>query len=148
MRVMEIDTAGPADSGALAAVFGAARRDAMPWLPRLHTEAEDRRYFAEHVLAECDVVVVRRDREPIAFLALRNNMLEHLYVRPDAQRAGVGSALLDKAKRRSPAGLRLWVFQRNHAARAFYAWHGFVEVRLTDGAENEEREPDVLLAWR
>jgi GNAT superfamily N-acetyltransferase len=74
-------------------------------------------------------------------------MVEHLYVRPDAQRAGIGSALLEEAKRGRPNGLRLWVFQRNHAARAFYARHGFVEVRSTDGADNEEREPDVLLEW-
>jgi GNAT superfamily N-acetyltransferase len=72
---------------------------------------------------------------------------EDRYVEPDAQRSGIGSALLEAAKTRRPAGLRLWVFQRNHAARAFYAQHGFAEVELTDGADNEEREPDVLLAW-
>jgi ribosomal protein S18 acetylase RimI-like enzyme len=74
-------------------------------------------------------------------------MVEHLYVKPDAQRAGIGSTLLDAAKARRPAGLRLWVFQRNEGARAFYAKHGFAEVERTDGAANEEREPDVLLAW-
>ncbi|MBA3262355.1 MAG: GNAT family N-acetyltransferase [Thermoleophilaceae bacterium] len=74
-------------------------------------------------------------------------MVEHLYVRPDAQRAGIGSALLDAAKSRRPTGLRLWVFQRNRGARAFYGRHGFAEVRLTEGVNNEEREPDVLLAW-
>ena len=74
-------------------------------------------------------------------------MVEHLYVRPDAQRVGIGAALLEAAKARRPAGLRLWVFQRNHGARAFYARHGFAEMELTDGADNEEREPDVLLAW-
>ena len=25
--------------------------------------------------------------------------------------------------------------------------HGFVEIERTDGAENEEREPDILLRW-
>ena len=73
--------------------------------------------------------------------------MEHLYVRPDAQRTGIGTALIEAAKERRPAGLRLWVFQRNEAARAFYARHDFTEVELTDGAGNEEREPDVLLAW-
>lgn len=32
--------------------------------------------------------------------------------------------------------------------RRFIAEHGFAEVELTDGADNEEREPDVLLAWK
>ena len=144
---MEIDTATPGDADALAATFGAARRAAMPWLPRLHSHADDRLYFAESVIGKCDVLVVRRERLAVAFLALRDDMVEHLYVRPDAQRAGIGSALLEAAKRRRPGGLRLWVFQRNHSARAFYARHGFAEIRFTDGADNEEREPDVLLAW-
>jgi GNAT superfamily N-acetyltransferase len=143
---VEIDRATSTDADGIAATFGAARRTAMPWLPRLHTEAEDRRYF-EGVLRECDVLVVRRDGLPIAFLALKDDTVEHLYVRPGAQRARIGSALLQAAKSRSPTGLRLWTFQRNHGARAFYAHHGFAELELTDGSANEEREPDVLLAW-
>lgn len=74
-------------------------------------------------------------------------MVEHLYVQPDFQRAGIGSALLEVAKSRRPGGLRLWVFQRNHGARAVYARHGFTEVRFTDGPDNEEQEPDVFLAY-
>ena len=119
----------------------------MPWLPRLHSAADDRRYFAERVIGECDVLVVRRERLPIAFLALRDEMVDHLYVRPDAQRAGIGSALIEVAKSRRLGGLRLWAFQRNHGARAFYARHGFAEIKHTDGADNQEHEPDVLLAW-
>jgi GNAT superfamily N-acetyltransferase len=143
---VEIEPATPADADAVAATFGAARRTAMPWLPRLHTEAEDRRYFAG-VISDCLVLVVRREDQPIAFIALKDDMVEHLYVRPEAQRAGIGSALLDAAKAHRPAGLRLWTFQHNDGARAFYARAGFVEVELTDGSANEEREPDVLLAW-
>ena len=119
----------------------------MPWLPELHGEADVRRYMAERVIGECEVQLVRREHGPVAFLALRNDMVDHLYVLPEAQRVGIGAALLEAAKARRPAGLRLWVFQRNHGARAFYARHGFAEMELTDGADNEEREPDVLLWW-
>jgi GNAT superfamily N-acetyltransferase len=145
---MEIELAGPADAHALAALFTASRRAAMPWLPPLHSAAEDRRFIAEQVIGASDeVLVVRREGRPVGFLALVGPMVEHLYVEPGAQRAGIGSALLDTAKARRPEGLRLWVFQRNEGARAFYANHGFTEVERTDGAANEEREPDVLLAW-
>jgi GNAT superfamily N-acetyltransferase len=143
---VRIDRATPTDTDAIVATFGAARTAAMPWLPALHPEAEDRRYFAG-VIEECEVLVVRRDGQPIAFIAVEDDLVAHLYVRPDAQRAGIGSALLEAAKARRPNGLRLWVFQRNQDARAFYARHGFAEVERTDGAANEEREPDVLLAW-
>jgi GNAT superfamily N-acetyltransferase len=145
---MEIEVAGPADAEVLAALFTASRRAAMPWLPPLHSAAEDRRFIAEQVIGASDeVLLVRREGLPVGFLALRGAIVEHLYVEPDAQRAGIGSTLLDAAKARRPAGLRLWVFQRNEGARAFYAKHGFAEVERTDGAANEEREPDVLLAW-
>jgi GNAT superfamily N-acetyltransferase len=143
---VEIDRATSTDADGIAATFGAARRTAMPWLPSLHTAAEDRRYFAG-VIDECEVLVVRHEGQPVAFIALKDDMVEHLYARPEAQRAGIGSALLEAAKARSPGGLRLWTFQRNQGARAFYAHHGFAELELTDGSANEEREPDVLLAW-
>ena len=144
--LMEVDAATYEDADAVAATFGAARRAAMPWLPRLHSDTEDRRYFAA-VIGDCDVLVVRSEHQPVAFLALRDDMVEHLYVRPGFQRAGIGSALLEVAKSRRPGGLRAWVFQRNHHALAFYARHGFAEVMSTDGSDNEEHEPDVLLAW-
>ncbi len=32
-------------------------------------------------------------------------------------------------------------------ARAFYARHGLVELERTDGAGNEERAPDIRMAW-
>jgi GNAT superfamily N-acetyltransferase len=146
--VVEVVRGNPADADALAAIFVAARRAAMPWLPEPHSEADVRWYIAEHVIGESEVRVVRREHRPVAFFALRNDIVEHLYVRPDAQRTGIGAALLEAAKARRPAGLRLWVFQRNRGARSFYARHGFAELELTDGvADNEERERDVLLAW-
>jgi ribosomal protein S18 acetylase RimI-like enzyme len=61
---------------------------------------------------------------------------------------GIGAALLDHAKALRPEGLELWAFQKNVGARRFYERHGFRLVRLTDGAENMEREPDALYEWR
>lgn len=144
---MEVVEADRADADALARIFIAARRAAMPWLPELRDAAGVPRYFADAVIGEGEVLVVRRADVPVAFLALKGDMIEHLYVRPDVQRNGIGTALIAASKDRRPAGLRLWVFQRNHSARAFYARCGFTEVELTDGADNDEREPDVLLAW-
>ena len=80
--------------------------------------------------------------------ALSDEMLDHLYVHPDAQEAGAGSALLDKAKERRPGGFTFWVFQQNENARAFYERRGCRLVRLTDGSGNEERTPDALYEWR
>lgn len=62
---------------------------------------------------------------------------------PSVHRAGIGSELLRIALRETEA-LRLWVFQQNAAAIAFYESHGFRLVRMTDGSENEEQVPDAL----
>jgi GNAT superfamily N-acetyltransferase len=142
-----IEAARPGDADAIAALFLASRRAAMPWLPERHDEADVRTYFATRVLPSREVLVVRRDGAVLAFIALAGGEIEHLYVRADAQRAGLGSALLTEAKVRRPGGLELWAFQRNTPALAFYARHGFAERYRTDGSANEEREPDVRLGW-
>jgi len=143
---MDIDSVRPEDAERLAAIFTSARRTAMPWLPELHTEEEDRAFIGERVMADCELLVARREARPAGFLALKDDMVEHLYVAPEAQRQGIGTALLEAAKARRPDGLRLWTFQRNAGAAAFYARQGFTEVMRTDGSDNEEREPDVLLS--
>jgi GNAT superfamily N-acetyltransferase len=136
------------DADAIAAVFLAARAAAMPWLPVLHDHDDVRGFFATRVLGQCDVMVVRREGDLIGFLALCGDVVDHLYVRPQDRRRGIGSELLREAQARRPGGLELWAFQRNAPALAFYAKHGFAELFRTDGRDNEEREPDVRLGWR
>jgi ribosomal protein S18 acetylase RimI-like enzyme len=100
-----------------------------------------------------EVWVAEEEGRPLGFLAIRRSRsdgwetLERLYVDPEAQNRGIGTALLDKAKALRPDGLHLWVFQKNEGARRFYERHGFQLVKLTDGGENMEREPDALYAW-
>ncbi|RWK37099.1 GNAT family N-acetyltransferase [Mesorhizobium sp.] len=77
----------------------------------------------------------------VGIIAFREDWIDQLYVLPGAQGTGVGTALL------GIAGLSLWTFQRNDAARRFYEKRGFVVAKVTDGSENEEREPDVLYSW-
>ena len=73
--------------------------------------------------------------------------VDQLYVDPPWIGRGLGRILVDHAKQRSAGGLELWTFQVNAAARRFYARQGFVEVDWTDGAGNEEHEPDVRCRW-
>lgn len=136
------------DAEAIAEVYLASRADALPYLPRLHSDDEVRDWIAAILLPGCRVWVARTQEELIGFAALNGELLEQLYVRPGRLRQGVGSALLALAKRHSPRRLQLHVFQRNRPARAFYAAHGFRLVEERDGSTNEEGEPDLLLEWR
>jgi GNAT superfamily N-acetyltransferase len=131
----------------------------MLYLPRLHTVAADVAFFAQRVLPTSRVTVAEveggvgpdadagDDADTVGFSAVKDGWLDHLYVLPARQGAGIGSALLGRAMRESPEGLTLWAFAANHRAIALYARAGFVEVVRTDGSGNEEGEPDVQMRW-
>jgi len=140
--------AQPADATAVAALHLAARREAMPWLPALHSDAEVGAWIRDRLLAEAEVWLALAGDAPVGYMALVDGMLDHLYIAPGRQGRGFGSLLLDHAKALRPDGLQLYAFQRNSRARKFYEARGFVAVAFSDGADNEENEPDVLYAWR
>lgn len=73
-------------------------------------------------------------------------MLDHLYVAPELQSQGIGTALLQAAQA-SAARLRLHVFERNGGAQRFYLRHGFAVVERRCGEENEEGLPDLVMEW-
>ena len=127
--------------------FRAARAEATPWLPVLHTEDEDSAHFGGHV-QEGDVRVAAVDGEVVAFVVIHPGLLNFIYVAPEAQRHGIGTALLEEAMRAQPGGFTLWTHQGNHRARRFYEKHGLRAIQFTDGSTNEERLPDVQYEWR
>ena len=142
-----IRRATAADARACADIQTAAMRDAMPWLPDLHTDDETRAWMRDVVFATREVWVADEGGRVAAFVAIEGDLVGNLYVEPAAQGRGLGSALLGVVRRERPRGFRLWVFQRNAAARAFYEARGLALVETTDGRANEEREPDALYAW-
>ncbi|MGH6896705.1 MAG: GNAT family N-acetyltransferase [Geminicoccaceae bacterium] len=119
----------------------------MPYLPELHDDEEVRAWVAGTMLPNAVVWVAEIDGEVAGSMALSGADLDHLYVAPECQGRGVGSLLLSKAKELSPEGLELYAFQRNSRARAFYEARGFAAVAFSDGAANDEQEPDVRYAW-
>jgi putative acetyltransferase len=133
------------DAAAVSRLFRLVRTACLPYLPDLHTPAEDFEFFRQCVFRDCEVWVAGADVIE-GFCAFRAGWVDHLHVDPDRHGQGVGSALLGKAMEKN-ARLRLWVFQRNAAAIRFYAARGFRRIDATDGQRNEEREPDALLEW-
>lgn len=137
----------PDDADALTSLFLASRRQAMPWLRAVHSDEETRWWVGNVMLRELSVRAATLDSALVGFAAVRHGWLDHLYIAPAHQRVGLGTRLLAEARRIGGTPLRLWVFQRNLAARAFYQRHGFVEEERTDGTANEEREPDIRMIW-
>ena len=136
-----------ADAAAVAAIHLAARESELPFINWAHPPDDVRRWVSEHLVAGGGVTLAETGGTPLGYLARHGEWVDHLYVAPAHLRRGIGRRLLDHAKAEHPGGLRLWCFQRNHRARAFYETQGFAIDHFTDGADNEEKEPDILYVW-
>jgi putative acetyltransferase len=99
------------------------------------------------ILKECDVTVAEDESGIVAFLARQGEEVRLLYTRPDRIGMGAGTQLIDAAKANGIGALELWCFQANQRARRFYETRGFRAIRCTDGADNEERTPDIRYRW-
>jgi GNAT superfamily N-acetyltransferase len=146
---MELRPARPDEIEALTWLFIRARRE-MHYLPPVPDEAAEP--IAAGIRRNEEVWLAEQDGRLLGFLAIGHSanldaaVLEKLHVEPAEQNRGIGTALLEKAKELRPDELYLWVFQKNRARR-LYERHGFDLVKLTDGADNMEREPDALYRW-
>jgi len=134
-----------ADADAIADVYAASFR-LLTFLPMLHTAAENRWFVANVIFRDCEVTVAEDNSGIVSFLALKGEEVR-LYTRPDRIGRGAGTQLIEAAKQSGISALELWCFQANARARRFYEARGFRAVRFTDGADNEEKTPDVRYRW-
>ena len=135
------------DAEAIARIFRESRAEAMPWLPVLHDPDDELQHFRGRVETN-EVFVLEREDEVAGFAILNGDELDGFYVAPEHQRAGVGAALFRHVQELRPERFGFWVFRDNLRARRFYESHGAWSLYETDGAENEERTPDVRYEWR
>ena len=118
----------------------------MPHMPVLHKPEEDLAFYSTVVFPGAEIWLGERSGIIVGFIAFRPGRVDHLYVHPDHQGCGIGSTLLALAQA-AERSLCVWTFQCNLRARGFYERHGFRIEQESDGANNEERQPDVLYAW-
>jgi GNAT superfamily N-acetyltransferase len=135
-----------ADMDVAALVHRTAFDHTLPWLIGLHTPQEDRWFFRERLFKTSQLWGAFDGAQMIGIIAFREDWIDQLYVLPSSQQRGVGTRLLQIAQRALPR-LYLWTFQRNVQARRFYERRGFLLVEETDGARNDEKEPDALYFW-
>ena len=137
--------ASASDADVVSDIHLASRRGAaMP--PGVHGDDEVRQWLSGRVRQD-DVWLAEAAGVPVGYARSTPTWLDDLYVLPSHSGEGVGSALLDLVKAQRPSGFCLWVFETNHPARRFYARHGLIELERTDGSANEERQPDIRMAW-
>ena len=144
---MTLRLASADDAAAIAIAHRRAMRESLSFLPDMHGAEQDLAYFAQRFLPANTVWVAEREGRVVGYLGFEADWINHLYLLPEAQGQGLGLSLLAKALEDGRTR-RLWTFQQNARARRFYEMQGFVMVRLSDGAGNEERMPDALYEWR
>ena len=88
---------------------------------------EERARIRDVYLLSTETWVWEEEGRVVGFVSLLGNEVGGLFVHPNAQRRGVGRALVDRA-RELKGSLELDVFERNSTGRAFYARYGFVEI--------------------
>lgn len=138
-----------ADFDALIILWRISREVSLPDFQRRkgHFFHEDLAYFRTHVLPESQVWVITDESErPVAFMAIKEDFIDHLYVHPDHWRKGLGAQLIAHARTLSPRRLWLYTLQINLNARAFHEKNGFkaLEFGISPAPENE---PDVKYEW-
>jgi GNAT superfamily N-acetyltransferase len=140
----QLRPATPLDAGAVGGILSAFI-DETPWMPRIHTRAEDLAH-ADALIAHGWVTVATLDRRVRGFLAQDGATIHALYIHKDARGSGIGAALLDHAMTQN-AELELWTFEANTGAQRFYERAGFTLAERTDGSSNDEGLPDRRYVW-
>ena len=133
------------DAESVARISRDARREAIPNLPDLYTRAQDLNFFQSQISTKFGYVWVNEHGCIVGFVMWMDGFIDHLYVDPDQQRAGIGTLLLNEAMAAMAVSkVNLWTFQSNVRAVSFYTKHGFRILDETDGHRNDERLPDYL----
>jgi GNAT superfamily N-acetyltransferase len=102
--------------------------DETPWLPRIKSQEDSAAMFGPDLLSRCLVLVGEVGERIAAYLSKTTEcLISAPYLVPGKRWPGLGKQLLDEAKARRPDGLRLTIFEPNHAALRFYAREGLTE---------------------
>ncbi len=89
-----------------------------------HTPERQEAMLRQEMLAGKKIYLLT-NREPVGVVAVSGRIIEHLYVLPERQRQGYGSALLAFAMEQCQGMPTLWVLNTNQQARRLYERHGF-----------------------
>lgn len=127
--------------------------DSLDWLPRTFPREQTLSLFQRGYETGRDIHVAERDDVIEGYISVetRLGLPDHVhgfYLRPDARGKGIGKALLDRAKERSPEGLELTAFEPNVDGQRFYAREGFVEVLEKRATHTEEGVATLFFVWR
>lgn len=92
-----------------------------------HTVEHQAEYLRFEISAGKKLYLLIESR-PVGIVSVHENLIENLYVLPDAQGNGYGTELLQFAMRQCSGTPILWILENNQRAYALYFKHGFRET--------------------
>ena len=120
----------------------------MPFAPLTYSDHDVHSWIKENVIPDQNVTIAIVNRVIVGMCAVSEgdkvSWINHLYLKPDYIKRGIGSALLSDAVARLKKPIRLYTFLENELAKGFYEKRGFIAIEFGDGSGNEEGAPDVL----
>lgn len=144
--------AAPDDADAVAEVYLRSRKELVACAPLIHSDASVRGWIRTRLIPAGRTTVAVAGGEVVGLMAVStrdgHGFIDQLYLHPEWIGRGIGTRLLELARRALPPPLRLYTFQCNERARRFYESRGFEAIAFGDGSGNEERCPDILYEWR
>ncbi len=107
----------------------------------LHTPEHQEEYLLKKVNNGSRIFMLINPN-PVGIVSLKDNLIEDLYVLPDHQNRGYGSALLRYAMGQCSSTPTLWILENNIRAKKLYQKAGFTETgnrnMITDGLDEIE----------
>jgi ribosomal protein S18 acetylase RimI-like enzyme len=139
----------PQDFHAVVILWRIAREKSLPDFQRVkgYFFHQDMEYFTQQILPKNQIWVAEADGTLAGFMAMQGEFVDQLFIHPDFQRRGIGTAFLDLAREKSPKHVWLYTLQINGIARGFYEKNGFV-AEVFGISPPPESEPDIQYHWR
>mgnify|MGYP003304970824 CR=1 FL=1 len=126
--IVPVDETNIAAAGAVhAASWRESHSFCTPEFVAAHT-AETQTEYLRREMDAGKALFLLLDPEPVGVVSVQEDLIENLYVLPEKQGRGYGTALVDFAAARCPGAPRLWVLNINEKARRFYEARGFRET--------------------
>lgn len=142
---MEIRPYQASDAAGLADIWLAASLQAHAFIPAAYWQAKRDRMAQEYLPQSENLVLEDSAGIPRAFLSLLGRHIAALFVQPEAQGRGYGTALLHQAMARH-AELTLHVYALNTDSVHFYEYNGFTTIsRGVDAATGAE---ELRMRWQ
>jgi len=91
-----------------------------------HTPEKQTDYLRKKMSKGSKIYMLIDEELPVAIISITGSLIEDLYVRPDCQQKGYGTALLNSSLSKCCATPVLWILENNFSAQRFYEKSGFL----------------------